>query len=112
MGICGRPYVYCLCLAGRVSFSIRAPVQSLTTAHQQRSHTHILSPSSTYSTPATKSWRGLLIYLIFNSVPIYYANHLFVNIYAFIQSDIVRVVLLLLLLSTTDQRHFTYKTWA
>ena len=30
---------------------------------------------------------------MFNSDPIYYANHLYVNIYAFIQSYIVRAVL-------------------
>ena len=30
------PYVYCLCLAGRVSFSTRALVQSPTTANQRR----------------------------------------------------------------------------
>ena len=30
---------------------------------------------------------------MFNSDPIYYANHLFVNVYAFIQSDTVRAVL-------------------
>ena len=33
---------------------------------------------------------------MFNSDPIYFANHLFVNIYAFIQSDIVQAVLLIL----------------
>ena len=35
---------------------------------------------------------------MFNSDPIYYANHLFVNIYAFIQSNIVRAVLFNLIL--------------
>ena len=30
------PCAFCLCLAGRVSFSTRAPVQSLTTANQRR----------------------------------------------------------------------------
>ena len=35
---------------------------------------------------------------MFNSDLIYYANHLFVSIYAFIQSDIERAVLKLLLL--------------
>ena len=37
------PCGYCLCLAGRVSFSTRAPVQSLTTANQRRTQTRILS---------------------------------------------------------------------
>ena len=42
---------------------------------------------------------GELIYWMFNSDQIYYyANHLFVNIYAFIQSDIVRAVLFNLIL--------------
>ena len=40
-----------------------------------------------------------LIYWMFNSDPIYYyANHLFLNIYAFIQSDIVQAVLFNLVL--------------
>ena len=41
---------------------------------------------------------GELIYWMLNSDPIYYANHLFVNIYEFIQSDIVRAVLFNLIL--------------
>ena len=41
---------------------------------------------------------GELIYWMFNSDPIYYAHHFFVNIYAFIQSDIVRAVLISLIL--------------
>ena len=41
---------------------------------------------------------GELIYWMFNSDSIYYANHLFVNIYAFIKSDIVRSVLFNLIL--------------
>ena len=36
VGICDKPCVYCLCLAGRVLFSTRAPVQLLTTANQRR----------------------------------------------------------------------------
>ena len=39
------PYVYFLCLAGRVLFSTRAPVQSFTTANQQRIYTRILCPN-------------------------------------------------------------------
>ena len=49
------PCVYCLCLAGQVSFSTRAPVQSLTTVNQRRTETRILSPSSMWRTPATES---------------------------------------------------------
>ena len=41
---------------------------------------------------------GEFIYWVFNSDLIYYANHLLVNIYAFVQSDIVRAVLLNLIL--------------
>ena len=47
--------VYCLCLAGRVSFSTRAPEQSLTTANQRRTWTRILSSSFMWRTPATES---------------------------------------------------------
>ena len=47
---------------------------------------------------------GELIYWMFNSDPIYYANHLFVNIYTFIQSDIVRAVLFSLILC--ERRRF------
>ena len=49
------PCVYCLCLAGQVLFSTRAPVKSLTTANEQRTYTRILSPSSMWRTPATES---------------------------------------------------------
>ena len=54
-GHMGCSCVYCLCLAGRVSFSTRAPVQSLTTANHKRTLTRILSPSSMWRTPATES---------------------------------------------------------
>ena len=46
-------YACCLCLAGRVSFSTRAPVQSLTTANQRRTYTCIFSHSSMRRTSAT-----------------------------------------------------------
>ena len=49
------PCMCCLCLAGPVSFSTRAHVQSLTTANQRRTYTRILSPSSLSRTPATES---------------------------------------------------------
>ena len=56
---------------------------------------------------------------MFNSDPIYYANHLFVNIYTFIYSDIVRAVLFnLILCEAWDPshhllviNHFTGQDW-
>ena len=51
------PRVYCLCqaVAGLVSFSTIAPVQSLITANQLRTSTRVLSPSSMWRTPVTES---------------------------------------------------------
>ena len=57
-------------------------------------------PAFLTSAASTHSLRhcGELIYWMFNSDPIYYANDLFVNIYAFIQSYIVWAVLFSLIL--------------
>ena len=46
MGICDARVCAVLCLAYRVSFATRAPVQSLTTANQRRTQTRTLSSSS------------------------------------------------------------------
>ena len=46
VSICDARVCTVLCLAGRVSFSTRVPVQSLTTANQRRTQIRILSSSS------------------------------------------------------------------
>ena len=55
VGICDSRVCTVLCLAGRVSFSTRVPVQSLTTANQRRTYTRILSPISIWRTRAPKA---------------------------------------------------------